>query len=402
MTLLPLPYLQHPCIEWLTLTAWGKKHVMVNVFGKKTCIINSAEVASELLASGGSAKKYSERPNFVMVKELMGWDFNLGFMNLSNPTYLEHRQNFVQALSPKNSDAYMPIQTHETILLLQRLLESPARFEEHIKSSIGSVMMRTAFGYQPTENDPLVRIAEEAMHVMVKAGRPGAHLVDVLPILKYVPEWFPGAQFKRVAREGYKLAQELQNGAWSWATDQYEKGTAKESVFTFLMDKVARGADVKRVKEDCALLYATGTDTIASSVLTFVLAMLHAPEVQRRAQEELDRVTGKGRLPTFEDSADLPYITAIAKESLRWESVTPLGLPHALKEDDIYAGYFIPAGTTVLANQWAMSHNESVYPDPMSFKPERFLHGEKVREPNTIAFGWGRRICPGRFLAENR
>ncbi|KAI0313556.1 cytochrome P450, partial [Amylostereum chailletii] len=146
-----------------------------------------------------------------------------------------------------------------------------------------------------------------------------------------------------------------------------------------------------------------GTDTIASSVLTFVLAMLHAPEVQRRAQEELDRVTGKGRLPTFEDSADLPYITAIAKESLRWESVTPLGLPHALKEDDIYAGYFIPAANLYWMCPWPhQSHDESVYPDPMSFKPERFLHGEKVREPNTIAFGWGRRICPGRFLAENR
>ncbi|KAI0309838.1 cytochrome P450 [Amylostereum chailletii] len=167
------------------------------------------------------------------------------------------------------------------------------------------------------------------------------------------------------------------------------------------MEKIARGADAKNVKEDCAILYATATDTITSSILTFVLAMLHSPEVQKKAQEELSRVTGGSRLPTFEDRANLPYITAIMKESLRWEAVIPLGVPHVLREDDTYDGYLIPAGTTMLANQWAMSHDASEYHDPMSFNPDRFLQSTKVREPNTIAFGWGKRICPGRFVAEN-
>jgi cytochrome P450 len=147
-----------------------------------------------------------------------------------------------------------------------------------------------------------------------------------------------------------------------------------------------------------------------ASVLNFFLGVLHSPEVVAKAQAEIDRVTGGMRLPTFADRGSLPYVTAITKEALRWESVIPMGVPHVVMKDDVYNGHFIPAGTTCIPNQWGMSHDEALYPDPMTFKPERFLSPEGKflthaeggpRDPNTIAFGWGRRICPGRFLAEN-
>lgn len=145
--------------------------------------------------------------------------------------------------------------------------------------------------------------------------------------------------------------------------------------------------------------------------------MLYAPEVQERAQKELDRVTAGSRLPTFSDSASLPYIEAVVKELLRWECVVPLGLPHVTRVDDVsgrlsyrtsclihhqvYNGMFIPAGTTILPNQYGMSHDESIYPNPMLFQPERYLGENKQRDPETIAFGFGARICPGRRLAQH-
>lgn len=82
-------------------------------------------------------------------------------------------------------------------------------------------------------------------------------------------------------------------------------------------------------------LILAAADTILASVLTFFLAMLHAPEVVAKAQAELDKVTGGIRLPTFADRPALPYITAIAKEALRWESVIPMGVPHVVKQDDV-------------------------------------------------------------------
>ena len=92
--------------------------------------------------------------------------------------------------------------------------------------------------------------------------------------------------------------------------------------------------------------------------------MVMYPEVQRKAQEELDRIVGHDQLPDFSHRPHLPYIEAIVKETLRWLPVTPSGNPHRLREDDEYKGYHIPANATVLGNSWALLHDPEVYPDP--------------------------------------
>ena len=86
------------------------------------------------------------------------------------------------------------------------------------------------------------------------------------------------------------------------------------------------------------------------------------PEVQKKAQAELDAVVGPDRLPDHSDRADLPYINAIVKEATRWQPVLPFSLPHATTADDEFQGYFIPAGTTLLANTWCVFAFFSDYP----------------------------------------
>jgi len=165
----------------------------------------------------------------------------------------------------------------------------------------------------------------------------------------------------------------------------------------------------------------------------------------KKAQEELDRVVGSDRLPQLSDQEDLPYISALIKELLRWTCPLPLGLPKRVTEDDIYKGYFIPAGTTILENIWqvlyltrwrwkidvrvclvyrGICYDDEVYPQPQLFDPERFLKDGKldrsVKDPEDRVFGAGRRydyaramvltltaffffsvarICPGRYFA---
>jgi cytochrome P450 len=102
------------------------------------------------------------------------------------------------------------------------------------------------------------------------------------------------------------------------------------------------------------------------------VALSQHPEVQKKAQEELDRVVGHDRLPTFEDRPNLPYLNAVVSEVplifdctspisriilqvFRWKTVTPLGVPHRCTEEDVYNGYRIPAGSIVFANEWCMS-----------------------------------------------
>jgi cytochrome P450 len=84
----------------------------------------------------------------------------------------------------------------------------------------------------------------------------------------------------------------------------------------------------------------------------FILAMTIYTDVQQRAQAEIDRVLGGGRLPTFEDQGQLPYTVACLKELLRWQQVDTLAVPHRLTQDDVYRGYLLPAGTTVIGNAW--------------------------------------------------
>lgn len=81
-----------------------------------------------------------------------------------------------------------------------------------------------------------------------------------------------------------------------------------------------------------------------SALVTFFNAMVSSPEVQRKAQEEIDRVIGTDRLPEYEDRKSLPYVEAIYREVVRWRPVSPLGIPHAATIDDVYKGYFIPKG----------------------------------------------------------
>ena len=76
------------------------------------------------------------------------------------------------------------------------------------------------------------------------------------------------------------------------------------------------------------------------------------PEVQKIAQDEIDRVVGQNRLPTVADRANLPYVEATLKELLRWHPVAPLSLPHMSSEDDTWEGYFIPKGAMLLPNIW--------------------------------------------------
>jgi len=102
----------------------------------------------------------------------------------------------------------------------------------------------------------------------------------------------------------------------------------------------------------------------------------------------------------WEDRSSLAYIDAIIQETLRWHPVAPLGIPHATVNEDVYEGYYIPKGATILVNAWAMSRDPVNYPNPNEFMPERFLATENANKTPLFPFGFGRRVCVGRYVAE--
>lgn len=96
------------------------------------------------------------------------------------------------------------------------------------------------------------------------------------------------------------------------------------------------------------------------TIKAFFLAMSLYPDVQAKAQAEIDHVVGKG-LPTPLHKDSLPYVSAVVKETLRWHTVTPLGIPHKSDKDDFINGYLIPKGAILIPNVWF------VFPEPRLF-----------------------------------
>ena len=199
-------------------------------------------------------------------------------------------------------------------------------------------------------------------------------------------------------------------------------------------------------------------DKTVSSLTSLFLALVLYPEVQKRAQAELDAVITRDRLPTFDDRPRLPYIDAMCRELLRWQMVTPLGTgldsngPYRCAEENSLEVFpmlrlrttstmdfsfqkvsfslcFAPCGSPfgmlercyhdgqcvvrcylsspndLLTRSFrAILHNPDLYPDPEEFKPERFLNEDGTLRDDpvvTLAFGAGRRICPGRHFVDS-
>ncbi|KAF7981481.1 hypothetical protein HWV62_33529 [Athelia sp. TMB] len=280
--------------------------------------------------------------------------------------------------------------------------------------------MDIAYGIQVLDkNDPFILIAKAASTGITIASTPGAFLVDTLSLLKYIPAWVPGAGFQRRASEWKKRTEDLIHLPYAALKKEQVRitillggflnaeglryqaaGIDKPSFVSrslSAIDALGNVAEQEGIIRDTApMIYLGGSDTIPATTNVFILAMFMHPEVQAKAQAELDAVIGRAQLPTFADRESLPYVMAIVKETLRWEGVASIAVPRQLRKDDHYKGYFVPKGSIILPNSWAILHDEQLYPDPFTFKPERFLKDGRidpsVQDPEAAAFGYGRRI----------
>ncbi|KAI0128219.1 putative cytochrome P450 oxidoreductase OrdA-like protein [Hypoxylon sp. NC0597] len=377
----------------------------ITVLGQTIVIINDARLAFELFEKRSA--KYSSRPRQIFAGEMVGWENALG-LSPYNDRFRAYRKNMSRIIGTKTTASqFNKLQEAEVGHFLLHLLDDPENCVNHIRKEAGAVILKIAYGYtaESHRDDPLIDMAGIAMDNFSRAAVPGAFVVDVLPFLRRLPDWFPGAGFKQIGREWGAQLIDVTEKPYAFVKHQMAQGKNEMSFLSRLLE--AGDADPEKQFENkwsAMALYAAGADTTVSSISCFFLAMTIYPEIQQKAQEEIGRVVGQNRLPTMEDREHLPYIEAVVKEVLRWHPVAPMALPHTSTEDDICEGYFIPKGSMLLANVWHFTHDPDVYHDPMTFKPERFLATEGHEpepDPHIFAFGFGRRICPGRYLADN-
>ncbi|KAJ7259494.1 cytochrome P450 [Mycena haematopus] len=392
-------------LPWLTYTEWGLRYgsdiVHASALGQHIVVVNSVKAAVELFEKRSHIN--SDRPVITMI-ELMGWDFTLALLPHGD-RWRQHRRMFQQHFRRDISRNYRPVRMKKIHQLLLGLLSSPQEFREHLKTLAAAIIMAIVYGYevQPS-NDHFVALSENAVKRIVDSFFPGAVAVNAFPILRYLPSWMPGAGFKRFAAECRQLTKEMREVPFDFVKQTMRDDVDSKSVVARLLEaNQARRYDEVAIQDVAATAYAAGADTTVSALSSFFLAMATHPEVQKKAQTEIDTVVGTDRLPEFEDRPSLPFVEALYREVMRWKPVLPLSVPHASNADDIYSGYFIPKGTMVISNIWAMTHDESIYPEPEWFNPDRFFTADgKLNDDDTVlAFGFGRRMCPGRHNADD-
>ncbi|KAJ3509589.1 hypothetical protein NLJ89_g5143 [Agrocybe chaxingu] len=381
--------------EWLTFAEWGSKWgdmVSVSVLGRQIIVLNSAKTAVEMLDR--KSANYSERPVLELMGEIVGWKHMLVLLP-SGEHFRAQRKLFRQALGSTSSVAqFYPLLERETHKFLKCVRAQSHLLESLIHKTAGAIVLRITYGYEIQEDqDPFLALAHETTEDFSIGSSPGGFLVNILPVLRYIPKWLPGGGYKKTGAIWANTMNEMVNRPYEWVKEQLMLGTAELSVVSRILDSEPNPTPTREhdIKWLSSSMYAGGADTTVSSIRAFFLAMVLYPDAMRKAQEEMDAVIGPERLPKYSDRDNLPYTNALIMEVMRWHAVAPLGAPHCVKEDDVHNGYFIPKGAMVMANVWNMLHDPKVYPVPFNFKPERFLGPHPEPDPYDVCFGFGRR-----------
>ncbi|KAM5533854.1 hypothetical protein V8D89_012517 [Ganoderma adspersum] len=393
---------------WRRVYLWGKKYgeymVFVKVFGMSVLFLNSHEAVNGLLHKRGAL--YSDRAHLVLACDMAGFGDIVPLTRYGEKFKLERRL-MNQALGFSVLEKWQPFVAKEAHLLLSSLMAEPQSYLAHFKRYAGSLIFTTIYGYHTKlKRDPYIADAEEFMSAS-SSSMAGGWMVDSFPFLRYVP-WL-GV---------HNVAAKWRNKLSVWVDRPYEMFKAlpdssmKQNSFcgNLLMDdhgKISTDPELEhRVKWLATSLYGPGSDTTVVSLTMLLLALVHYPEVLKKAQREIDRVVGTDRLPTFSDREQLPYVDCIIKEVLRWGTPVPITPPHRLIQPDQYREYTLEEGIVVSHDiHLAILHDERLYPEPEKFSPERF---ELEKDPERLrlmdsfnyAFGFGRRRCPGLHFAD--
>ncbi|RDL37387.1 Cytochrome P450 [Venustampulla echinocandica] len=420
---IPIPFIGNslPSAKpWVQFQEWSKRYgpiFTIWVGRRPTLIISDPEVAVDLMEK--RSNKYSSRPRFVVMGEMYGTGTVL--VQPYGKDWSIRRKLLHRALTPAALRTYKSRQEAEATRLAFQVFQNPEEYERSFDRFTASVVFSISYGHRIDSMDsPVIRQRLEYMQFMASLNVPGAYKAESFPVLKHTPTFL--APWKRDIQEHAKMETdanvELVEGVKEEMRIAKEKGLEIAPSLTQALLTVKNEEGIPLSDRDFsfipASLFGAGSDTTASTMCSAILALVTHPAALQAARAEIDEVVGFNRSPTFADEEHLPYLRALVKEVLRWRPVAVLGgTPHGSSESDVYQGWRIPAGTTILGNSWAINLNEKYYPNPHLFDPARFLDEKHSRFDPALkgkkhpakaghsSFGWGRRICPGADLAAN-
>ncbi|KAH8885324.1 cytochrome P450 [Thozetella sp. PMI_491] len=401
---------------WLKFKEWADEHgpiYQTRAVDQVFIIVSDEAIAEELLVKRGHI--YSGRPQIRSLFNHKEGPAYSALMDRHDSWKIQRKWVHAAMAEAYRHHFYGHVE-RETARYLGMVLLDPARFCGYTREFCGRVMSRLAWD-DATQGAKNGDSADLTLHCMSVSGP----ITNTMTPLWHIPEFVnPWRKFER-QRSAAQRAWWLNN--FRLAKKRFLEGTLPGDTWAYRYFEQLRregNHNLEQPEKDedfaaCMISFfnLVGVVTISGPLKFFLMAMALHPEWQKKAQEEVDRVCGD-KMPTMANFADLPTVRACLKETVRWRSGVPLGVPHRAERDDVYRGVTIKKDTVILACEWTINRVPSRYPDAENFRPDRYLEPgwPTYQEPLTRypnfregagmhSFGWGRRTCLGQNIVDD-
>ncbi|KAI9370290.1 Fumitremorgin C synthase [Aspergillus egyptiacus] len=390
---------------WKTYKRWADIYgplMSVQLAGTTTVVFSSWDLIKTHVERRNTI--YSSRPSVPFFLHATG-GLNASILPYG-PEWKLQRSIRASVLKPSMTIQYRGVQDRETAQLVHELLATND-FSTCLRRCIASVFLAVAYG----ERCAIDRLEDLnraiATHAEALFSGTTAAVIMQLGVVRALVERLPPRWKKEADILHDKLTADLVGRAtaalarpgWNWVKEfQTKEGIAAgQGEGAGAGDHERNDFRFKRLAYMVGSLYEASMAASQALRVIILAGLLHRDAV-RRMQDELDAVVGTSRLPDYTDADHLPWTQAFIKEAMRWRTLTPMGSPRATSSDDECRGYRIPRGATVLVNVWAMNHDETVFPDPFAFQPQRWIDDPDLPQ---ILYGIGQRACPGRHMGQD-
>uniref|UniRef100_A0A3B4A799 Uncharacterized protein n=1 Tax=Periophthalmus magnuspinnatus TaxID=409849 RepID=A0A3B4A799_9GOBI len=350
-------------------------------------------------------RDFAGRPNMVTTDLLTRGGKDIAFCDYS-PLWKSHRRlvHTSFTLFGEGTGRLQEIVLSAVDDLVEELLSSRGRCFDPcaaVTRAVTNVVCTLVFSASYRPEDKELQEVIGYNNGIVQTIAAGA-LVDIYPWMKYFPNSSLD-KLKRCIRVRDELLQKKLDQHKALMSDG-DPGDPRD-----LLDALLRGQKGERssaISDDHVLMtaaeaFGAGVETTSTTLLWIIAYLLHHPEVQTRAQVELEDRVGLDRPVLVSDRTLLPFVEAVIQEGLRIRPVSPVLIPHTAMTQTSLGGHSVQPGTRVLVNMWAIHHQPQHWDRPDLFKPERFLdeRGERYSPSGFLPFGAGPRVCVGESLA---
>ncbi|KAK7391182.1 hypothetical protein VNO78_19594 [Psophocarpus tetragonolobus] len=403
--------LPHRTLASIASTLTATKLMAFSLGSTPAVITSNADVAREILNS----PYFADRPIKQSAKSLM---FNraIGFAPSGAYWRLLRRVASTHLFSPRRILAHEPRRLLDCAAMLRAVTHQQSNLgfvclRQHLQDAALNNVMSTVFGRRYKHDECYNSCACEVKEVRHMV-REGFEILGAFNWSDYVPWISFFYDPLRIRERCSVLAPRVQKFV-KQVLEEHRMSPLKEvsDDSDFVDVLLSLEGDERLQDEDIiAVLWEMifrGTDTTALLTEWVMAELVLNQQVQSRLREELDRVVGNKRVVTNGDVMKVPYLEAIVKETLRLHPIGPLLSWARLSTSDVQLsnGMVVPANTTTMVNMWAITHDPSVWEEPLVFKPERFVKTEGGVEVDVrgvdlrlAPFGAGRRVCPGKNL----